>query len=268
MKIFPSSQKTISININLIAFLISAALHMCVFAYALNLDIKVPKKQVEQSFKLPLAKFETPINSAKTEKIEETKEPQQPKEEQKKQMTNEVKPKNEIVKKPLPKPKKVEKKQIPKENAKVLNPHIQNQTYEKLPQELALSSNEIDTNQTQSMKSSSLTKNSSENSLKSGENSSNIVYLKSNDELFIKIKNEIIKNVIYPKVAKRLGYQGVVKVEFILDKNGLKSYLLKSESSFNSLNEAAILALKKASLNFPNVDKEYQISLDIAFKIK
>ncbi|EKR8080250.1 TonB family protein [Campylobacter fetus] len=264
MKIFPSSQKTISIN--LIAFLISTALHVCVFAYALNLDIKLPKEQSEQSFKLPLAKFETPINSVKTE---EAREPQQPKKEQKKQIIDEAKPKNEIVKKPLPKPKKVEKKQISKENTKAPNQYIKNQTYEKIPLEIPLNSNNIDTNQTQSIKSSSLTKSSSENSsLKSGENSSNIVYLKSNDELFIKIKNEIIKNVIYPKVAKRLGYQGVVKVEFILDKNGLKSYGLKSESSFNSLNEAAIQALKKASSNFPNVDKEYQISLDIAFKIK
>ena len=72
MRISPSSQKTISIN--LLAFLISAVLHVCVFAYALNLDIKTPKEQTKHSLKLSLNKFEALNDNVKSdEKAEKPK---------------------------------------------------------------------------------------------------------------------------------------------------------------------------------------------------
>ncbi|CUU82791.1 TonB family protein [Campylobacter hyointestinalis subsp. hyointestinalis] len=250
MRISPSSQKTISIN--LLAFLISAVLHVCVFAYALNLDIKTPKEQTKHSLKLSLNKFEALNDNVKSdEKAEKPKTiPEMAKKlEEPKQEPNPKIPKT--PKKPIP--KKVEKKQTPKEN-------ISNKA-DNTTQKTALDQNAIDVNTT----SSALLQD--EKTTTTGDISKPI-YLKSDDELFIKIKNEIVKNVTYPRTARKLGQQGVVKVEFVLDKNGLKSYGLKKQSHFSSLNAAALKALKNASSNFPKVDSEYQISLDIAFELK
>ncbi|MFW5624402.1 MAG: TonB family protein [Campylobacter hyointestinalis] len=147
----------------------------------------------------------------------------------------------------------MEKKQTPKEN-------ISNKA-DNATQKTASDQNAIDVNTT----SSALLQD--ERTTTTGDISKPI-YLKNDDELFIKIKNEIVKNVTYPRTARKLGQQGVVKVEFVLDKNGLKSYGLKKQSRFSSLNAAALKALKNASSNFPKVDSKYQISLDIAFELK
>ncbi|CAM2750911.1 TonB family protein [Campylobacter hyointestinalis] len=106
MRISPSSQKTISIN--LLAFLISAVLHVCVFAYTLNLDIKTPKEQTKHSLKLSLNKFEALNDNVKSdEKAEKPKTiPEMAKKlEEPKQESNPKIPKT--PKKPIP--KKVEK---------------------------------------------------------------------------------------------------------------------------------------------------------------
>lgn len=247
MRISPSSQKTISIN--LLAFLISAVLHVCVFAYALNLDIKTPKEQTKHSLKLSLNKFEALNDNVKSD--EKVKKPKTISEMVKKLEEPKQEHNPKTPKKPIP--KKVEKKQTPKEN-------ISNKAYN-VTQKTASDQNAIDVNTT----SSALLQD--ERTTTTGDISKPI-YLKSDDELFIKIKNEIVKNVTYPRTARKLGQQGVVKVEFVLDKNGLKSYGLKKQSHFNSLNAAALKALKNASSNFPKVDSEYQISLDIAFELK
>lgn len=247
MRISPSSQKTISIN--LLAFLISAILHVCVFAYALNLDIKTPKEQTKHSLKLSLNKFEALNDNVKSD--EKAKKPKTIPEMAKKLEEPKQEPNPKTPKKPIP--KKVEKKQTPKEN-------ISNKA-DNTTQKMASDQNAIDVNTT----SSTLLQD--ERTTTTGDISKPI-YLKSDDELFIKIKNEIVKNVTYPRTARKLGQQGVVKVEFVLDKNGLKSYGLKKQSRFSSLNAAALKALKNASSNFPKVDSKYQISLDIAFELK
>lgn len=247
MRISPSSQKTISIN--LLAFLISAILHVCVFAYALNLDIKTPKEQTKHSLKLSLNKFEALNDNVKSD--EKAKKPKTIPEMAKKLEEPKQEPNPKTPKKPIP--KKVEKKQTPKEN-------ISNKA-DNTTQKTASDQNAIDVNTT----SSALLQD--ERTTTTGDISKPI-YLKSDDELFIKIKNEIVKNVTYPRTARKLGQQGVVKVEFVLDKNGLKSYGLKKQSHFSSLNAATLKALKNASSNFPKVDSEYQISLDIAFELK
>ncbi|RAZ24709.1 TonB family protein [Campylobacter hyointestinalis] len=247
MRISPSSQKTISIN--LLAFLISAVLHVCVFAYALNLDIKTPKEQTKHSLKLSLNKFEALNDNVKSD--EKVKKPKTISEMVKKLEEPKQEHNPKTPKKPIP--KKVEKKQTPKEN-------ISNKA-DNATQKTASDQNAIDVNTT----SSALLQD--ERTTTTGDISKPI-YLKSDDELFIKIKNEIVKNVTYPRTARKLGQQGVVKVEFVLDKNGLKSYGLKKQSHFSSLNAAALKALKNASSSFPKVDSEYQISLDIAFELK
>lgn len=247
MRISPSSQKTISIN--LLAFLISAVLHVCVFAYALNLDIKTPKEQAKHSLKLSLNKFEALNDNVKSD--EKAKKPTTISEMVKKLEEPKQEPNPKTPKKPIP--KKVEKKQTTKEN-------ISNKA-DNTTQKTASDQNAIDVNTT----SSALLQD--ERTTTTGDISKPI-YLKNDDELFIKIKNEIVKNVTYPRTARKLGQQGVVKAEFVLDKNGLKSYGLKKHSRFSSLNAAALKALKNASSNFPKVDSEYQISLDIAFELK
>ena len=63
----------------------------------------------------------------------------------------------------------------------------------------------------------------------------------------------------YPSKAKRLGYQGVLEVEFTIDKNGnLLSYDIIKPSPYKALNQAAENMVKRAS-PMPAIPKEIQL---------
>lgn len=90
----------------------------------------------------------------------------------------------------------------------------------------------------------------------------------ANDERFMRILAAIKKYQRYPKQALKMKKTGIVEVGFILKKDGSATdiKLLKS-SGVNSLDEAAIKSVQKASKEFTPLDDEYKISIPIAFKI-
>ena len=86
-----------------------------------------------------------------------------------------------------------------------------------------------------------------------------------------KIRQSIQHNLIYPKIAKRLRHQGVVKVSFRVNKNGTVKNIKVLNSPKSSLSKGAIKTIKSIKiepipkeLNMPYMD----ITIPIEFKIK
>ncbi|MSN97082.1 energy transducer TonB [Campylobacter sp. FMV-PI01] len=72
----------------------------------------------------------------------------------------------------------------------------------------------------------------------------------------------------YPKIAKRLRQQGTVHVEFLLKSDGTTSGIkIVKSSGFQSLDEAALNTVKKASSKFPKPDKDYILTVPIVYSI-
>lgn len=80
------------------------------------------------------------------------------------------------------------------------------------------------------------------------------------------IKEEIQKNVIYSKRAKRFNIQGIVTVKFkiTVDKEVKIINIVKGH---RLLQKSTISAIKKASKNFPKVPKSLILTLPIEYRL-
>lgn len=88
-----------------------------------------------------------------------------------------------------------------------------------------------------------------------------------NNEDFIKIKKAIVDSLKYPMMARKRGLEGIARIKFDLDSNGVASneQLLQS-SGQGILDKAAIEAIKNAAGKFPK-GNNYSIIIPIAFKL-
>lgn len=87
-------------------------------------------------------------------------------------------------------------------------------------------------------------------------------------ELFTQIQKEITKKIVYPDTARKMKYEGVTRFKFELLQDGSINHVNVTKSShYASLDDAVLLAVKKASKHFPEVTKDYTIVMEIDFKI-
>lgn len=93
-----------------------------------------------------------------------------------------------------------------------------------------------------------------------------IITLKNGDERFLLIKNSIISHTHYPKRARQMNQIGHVRVSFLLNSDGLKELKILEKSRYKSLNEAALKAVRDATLSFPKMNEEHRILININFK--
>ena len=80
------------------------------------------------------------------------------------------------------------------------------------------------------------------------------------------IRKYINQNVYYPKSAKRLKIQGIVKIRFTLNKNGNVNNIVIL-SGHSRLKKSTINAVKDAASSFPKVKKAITIELPIEYKL-
>ena len=80
------------------------------------------------------------------------------------------------------------------------------------------------------------------------------------------IRKEIKSNVKYPKSAKRLNIQGIVRVKFTLHTNGKVDNIMIL-SGHARLKKATVNAVKNAASSFPRVGKTITIELPIEYKL-
>lgn len=83
------------------------------------------------------------------------------------------------------------------------------------------------------------------------------------------IRDKVLKSLIYPKMAKRMGHVGTVEATLVISKEGklLKYYITKSSGS-RLLDKAALQALQKIKNDiFPKPLEQTRIALPIGFEL-
>jgi protein TonB len=91
-----------------------------------------------------------------------------------------------------------------------------------------------------------------------------IRYLRAN---FTYIRDMIQKKVVYPTIARKMGWEGKVTVSFVIFSDGLtKDLRVMRSSSVEVLDKSAIEAVKDAS-PFPKPPAEAQIIIPIVYKL-
>jgi len=82
-----------------------------------------------------------------------------------------------------------------------------------------------------------------------------------------KIVQAINEAKYYPRIARKRGIEGVVRVKFVLFTNGSVS-IREIETSQKYLGKAAKEAIKKASIYFPKPSQDIEFSIAIEFKLE
>lgn len=242
-------------NSNLIGFLFSFFIHLAILLIAFFVFLDTPKKQIsENSYKLNISKFsyysEEKIQGSKNQDLNKNNENK----EEKFQETKEEKPS------PKPQIKEVKKESIIK---KIVKKSVKKQIHKKEIKQ---------TNKSQKAKNLN-NKNAKEKQVKFTKQgnanynakASNYQVLGQKDELFLLIRKQIAKNIIYPKSARRLGQSGKISLKFTITKKGLDKNSIKLKGSFKNLEKAVLKAILKASENFPKIDKTYKLSMEFNF---
>jgi len=89
-------------------------------------------------------------------------------------------------------------------------------------------------------------------------------YLKAH---FAYIRDLIMRNISYPCIARRNGWEGIVTVSFVISENGyVRDIKIKEGSGFDVLDKNAARTIKKAS-PFPKPPAEALIKIPIAYKL-
>ena len=111
--------------------------------------------------------------------------------------------------------------------------------------------------------------NNSNNNINSNFISNDISVSNTPDNaLFKEIKKAIQTNLIYPEIAKQNGYNGKVKLDFDIDSTRIKKNIkIIKSSSYSILDKNAIYTVKKAAKDFPEIDKKYNITININFNL-
>ncbi|MCI6642124.1 MULTISPECIES: energy transducer TonB [Campylobacter] len=111
--------------------------------------------------------------------------------------------------------------------------------------------------------------NNSNNNINSNFISNDISVSNTPDNaLFKEIKKAIQTNLIYPEIAKQNGYNGKVKLDFDIDSTRIpKNIKIIKSSSYSILDKNAIYTVKKAAKDFPEIDKKYNITININFNL-
>ncbi|MBM0637261.1 energy transducer TonB [Campylobacter sp. VicNov18] len=90
----------------------------------------------------------------------------------------------------------------------------------------------------------------------------------NNPSLLKQIQQAIQQAQIYPKQARKMRMQGIVKVEFLWTKNkGLKDLKIIQSSGYDLLDKSALKSIRKASLYFPYYENDLKIILPIAYEL-
>jgi protein TonB len=87
------------------------------------------------------------------------------------------------------------------------------------------------------------------------------------ERIAIEVRELLVRNKYYPKSARRRGIEGVVKVEFLLTKDG-KISSLKTFSKHNILSESLKETISRISDQFPQPKSDVLIVVNIKYSLK
>jgi len=83
------------------------------------------------------------------------------------------------------------------------------------------------------------------------------------------ISKIVQKNISYPYIAKKMGWEGEVVISFVLTKEGKVNFLnVEMSSGYKVLDENAIKTIKEASKYFPLPPIDVKIRLPISYRLE
>jgi TonB family protein len=86
---------------------------------------------------------------------------------------------------------------------------------------------------------------------------------------FTIIRDMVLRNLVYPSMAKRMGHIGVVEVTLVIDTNGkLVKYFISQGSDSKLLDKATLDSVEKvANADFPKPQTTSTIVLPVSFRL-
>jgi len=86
---------------------------------------------------------------------------------------------------------------------------------------------------------------------------------------FTIIRDMVLRNLIYPNIARRMGQTGVVEMTLVIDSQGkLKEYFVSKSSGHGVLDTAALRAVERvANADFPKPRSASTIILPVGFRL-
>lgn len=101
----------------------------------------------------------------------------------------------------------------------------------------------------------------------SGDTGMTVAYNRYLKEHFAYIRNLIIRNISYPDIARRNGWEGMLMVSFIISENGYaRDIRIEKSSGFDVLDKNAVRTIKNVS-PFPKPPVEALIKIPIVYKL-
>ncbi|MBI5585344.1 MAG: energy transducer TonB [Deltaproteobacteria bacterium] len=86
-------------------------------------------------------------------------------------------------------------------------------------------------------------------------------------EHFAFIRDKILQNVVYPPLARRLGWQGKVVLTFVIKPNGIVKEAQMTQGSGHELLDQSAMEALKGSEPFPQPPAEARITIPIVYKL-
>ncbi|MFA7084350.1 MAG: TonB family protein [Arcobacteraceae bacterium] len=223
-----------------ISFLIYSTLFGSYLLYKHYNPIKIESKR--EVISMQLSSFELPKQNSvvPTQAIEKTKAIEKPIEKnkpvEKPKAITPAKPIEKIIKKPIEKPiekpKEILKEEIAQPIEEKTSKSQEQKSIEREPEKITHEQNFVKTN-------------------------------------FAIIRNKVLSTLIYPNVAKRMGWVGVVELAIVIDTNGklLDVYIYKS-SNRELLDTAALKsAMKLKNQNLPKPQMVSTLILPVSFRV-
>ena len=254
------------------SFFITLALYL-IIAFALFVmfaDEKIKAKKSESSKIISLNHIKLEKEVTKKKPVEKKQEDVKPKEVEAKKVEPKKVEKKKIIKKvepkkpkPKPKPKKIVKKKIVKKKVEKIVKAKKIKEIKK--QEVAKTKNQK-IEKVVEKKASSESKVT--NTAKKTVSTPKEVDVREDylNQHLAQIRSYITKNVKYPKRARIMHIQDVVRVKFTLLKNGEVTNITILSGS-KHLQKATIQAVENASSFFPRVSKDIVIIIPIEYKL-
>ncbi len=274
------SKQSLSKISNYSGLAVSAIVHVAAAYFLLSHNFSEIKIGEQKPIKIALNSF-TPVPQTSAPQISEQvlipeptppappPPPEPPKPEPKPEPKIEPKPlpkpEPKKIEKPKPEPKKVEKKTLPKPEPRPepkIEPKPEPTPAVTAPAPVATPAPVVNSNlpaNNKSIASAPAQKVAQELNLSNAQS----------DEDFSKVIAAVKKYKNYPNNARRMKYQGVVEVRFLLKTDGSMDELKVTKSSgFESLDNGALENVKKASSEFPKPKEARYLRFPIAFTLK
>ena len=99
----------------------------------------------------------------------------------------------------------------------------------------------------------------------SGPGTGQAAYLR---EHFLYIRDLIMKNLDYPSAARRMGWQGVVQITFVVLENGCAEHVRITKSSGHNLLDQAVVKAVQRVQPFPRPPAKAELTVPVVFRLE